>query len=128
VKNWWTKHDLLYCMQKIKEENRVSSATLLLRVDWHVSLSNCLFLTSPKLMRITEVVTATGVSRLPVMARERKFLCEGPPLLGRSRITPRPRRMCRLRFPQVMRPLLLRCECFESGFVFRWVVFCLGFK
>jgi hypothetical protein len=25
VKNWWTKHGLPYCMQQIKEKNRVSS-------------------------------------------------------------------------------------------------------
>jgi hypothetical protein len=27
VKNWWTKHGLSYCMQKIEEENRVSFTT-----------------------------------------------------------------------------------------------------
>jgi hypothetical protein len=25
VKNWWTRHGLPYCMQKIEDENRVSS-------------------------------------------------------------------------------------------------------
>jgi hypothetical protein len=29
VKHWWTNHGLPYCMQKIEEENRVSSAILL---------------------------------------------------------------------------------------------------
>jgi hypothetical protein len=28
VKNWWTKHSLPFCMQKIEEENRVSVVTL----------------------------------------------------------------------------------------------------
>jgi hypothetical protein len=28
VKNWWTKHGLPYCVQKIEEENRVSFITL----------------------------------------------------------------------------------------------------
>jgi hypothetical protein len=28
VKNWWTKHNLPYYMQKIEEENRVSFVTL----------------------------------------------------------------------------------------------------
>jgi hypothetical protein len=28
VRNWWTNHGLPYCMQKIKEENRVSFATM----------------------------------------------------------------------------------------------------
>jgi hypothetical protein len=28
MKNWWTNHDLPYCMQKIEEENRVSFATM----------------------------------------------------------------------------------------------------
>jgi hypothetical protein len=31
VKHWWTNHGLPYCMQKIEEENRVSSAILLFR-------------------------------------------------------------------------------------------------
>jgi hypothetical protein len=31
VKHWWTNHGLSYCMQKIEEENRVSSAILLFR-------------------------------------------------------------------------------------------------
>jgi hypothetical protein len=56
VKNCWTKHGLPYCMQKIEEENWVSSATLSLGVDLCVSLSNYLFLTSPRLMKISEVV------------------------------------------------------------------------
>jgi hypothetical protein len=29
VKHWWTNHGLPYCMQKIEEENRVSSSILL---------------------------------------------------------------------------------------------------
>jgi hypothetical protein len=128
VKNWWTKHCLPYCMQKIEEENRVSSATLLLRVDWRISLSKCLFLTSPKQMRISEAVTAMRVSRLPVMARRQKFWCEGLPQLGRLGMMLKRRRMCPLRFSWLMQSLLRRCECFESEFVFRWVVFCLGFK
>jgi hypothetical protein len=65
-------------MQKIKEENRVSSTTLFLGVDKCISLSNCLFFTSPRLMKIPEM----RVLRLPVMACKWKFLCEGPPLLG----------------------------------------------
>jgi hypothetical protein len=28
MKNWWTNHDLPYCMQKIEEENRVSFTTM----------------------------------------------------------------------------------------------------
>jgi hypothetical protein len=28
VKNWWTKHGLPFCMQKIEEETRVSFITL----------------------------------------------------------------------------------------------------
>jgi hypothetical protein len=28
MKNWWTKHGLPYCMQKIEEENWVSFVTL----------------------------------------------------------------------------------------------------
>jgi hypothetical protein len=28
VKNWWTKHGLPYCMQRIEEENQVSFATM----------------------------------------------------------------------------------------------------
>jgi hypothetical protein len=28
MKNWWTKHGLPYCMQKIEEENWVSFITL----------------------------------------------------------------------------------------------------
>jgi hypothetical protein len=70
-------------MQKIEEENRVSSATLFLRVDLRISLSNCLFMTSPRVMKISEAVMATRVSRLPVMVHKQKFLCEGPLLLGR---------------------------------------------
>jgi hypothetical protein len=31
VKHWWTNHGLPYCMQKIEEESRVSSAILLFR-------------------------------------------------------------------------------------------------
>jgi hypothetical protein len=70
VKNWWTKHGLPYCMQMIEEENQVSSATLFLRVDWCISLSNCFFLTSPRWMKILEVVMAMGVSTLLVMVRK----------------------------------------------------------
>jgi hypothetical protein len=51
MKNWWTKHGLSYFMQKIEEENRVSSDTLSLEVGLCMSLYNCLFLTSPKLMK-----------------------------------------------------------------------------
>jgi hypothetical protein len=40
VKNWWTKHGLSYCMQKIKEENRVSFGTLSLAVTLRMLLSN----------------------------------------------------------------------------------------
>jgi hypothetical protein len=99
VKNWWTKHGLLYCMQKIEEENRVSSSTLPLGVDLCMSLSNYLLLTSPKLLKISEVVMAMRVSRLQVMARKPRFQCEGPLLLGRPGITPKWRRMCRQRLP-----------------------------
>jgi hypothetical protein len=28
VKNWWTKHGLLFCIQKIEEENWVSFITI----------------------------------------------------------------------------------------------------
>jgi hypothetical protein len=73
VKNWWTKHGLPYCMQKIKEENRVSSSTLSLGADLCMSLSNYLLLTSLKLLKILEVVTAMRVSRLQVMARKPRF-------------------------------------------------------
>jgi hypothetical protein len=97
VKIWWTKHGLLYCMQKIEEENRLSSGTLSIGVDLCMSLPNYLFLTSPKLMKILEAVTATRVSRLSVMARKQRFLCEGPPLLGRLGITPRRRQTCQRR-------------------------------
>jgi hypothetical protein len=97
VKNWWTKHGL-------------SS----LGVDLLMSLPNYLFLTSPKLMKISEVVTATRVSRLLVMACKQRFLCEGPPLLGQLGITPRQRQMCRRRLPRLMRPLLRRCECLRA--------------
>jgi hypothetical protein len=82
-------------MQKIEEENRVSSGTMSLGVDLRMSLPNYLFLTSPKLMKILEVVTAMRVSRLSVMARKQRFLCEGPPLLGRLGIMPSRRQMCR---------------------------------
>jgi hypothetical protein len=99
MKNWLTKHHLPYCMRRIEEENRVSSGTLSLGVDLHMSLFNCLFLTSPMLMKVSEVVMATRVLRLSVMARRQRFLCEGPPLLGRLWITPRWRRMCRRRLP-----------------------------
>jgi hypothetical protein len=67
----------------------VSSGTLSLGVDLCMSLFNYLFLTSPKLMKVSEVVMVTRVSRLPVMARKQRFLCEGPPLLGWLWITPR---------------------------------------
>jgi hypothetical protein len=67
---------------KIKEENWVSFATLSLGVDLRMSLSNYLFLTSPMLMKLSEVVTFTRISRLPVMARKQRFLCEEPLLLG----------------------------------------------
>jgi hypothetical protein len=95
-------------MQKIEEENWVSSATLSLGVDLCVSLSNYLFLTSPRLMKISEVVIAMRVLRLPVIARKWRFLCEGPLLLGQLGITPR------RRLPRLMWPLLQRCECLRA--------------
>jgi hypothetical protein len=76
VKNWWTKHGLPYCMQKIEEENRVSSGTLSLVVGLCMSLSNCLFLISPKLMKALEVVTSMKASRLPEMALKQRLLRE----------------------------------------------------
>jgi hypothetical protein len=51
IKNCWTKHGLPYCMHKIEEVNRVSSGTLSLGLGLCMSLSSCLFLTSPKLMK-----------------------------------------------------------------------------
>jgi hypothetical protein len=39
MKNWWTKHGLPYCLQKIEEENRVSFGTLSLGVTLRMSLS-----------------------------------------------------------------------------------------
>jgi hypothetical protein len=111
VKNWWTKHGLPYCMQNIKEENWVSSATLFLWVDKRISLSNYLILASPRLMKIQEAVMATRVSTLPVMAHKRKFLCEGPLLLRQLGMTLRQRRARRRRFPWPMWPLLRKCEC-----------------
>jgi hypothetical protein len=91
MKNWWTKHGLPYFMQKIKEENWVSSSTLSLGADLRVSMSNYLFLTSLKLMKISEVVMAVRVLRLLVMVHKQRFLREGPPLLGRLGITSRQR-------------------------------------
>jgi hypothetical protein len=108
VKNCWTKHGLPYCMQKIKEENWVSSTTLSLGVDLRVSLSNYPFLTSPRLMKISEAVIAMRVLRLLVIACKWRFLCEGPPLLGQLGITPR------RRLPRLMWPLLQRCECLRA--------------
>jgi hypothetical protein len=128
VKNWWTKHGLPYYMQKIDKEIRVSSAALFLEVDKRISLSNCLFLTSPRLMKIPVAMVAMRVSRLPVMARKRKFLCEEPPLLGQLGVSPRWRQMCLWRLPRVMRPLLRRGECLRADLFFEWVVFCLEFK
>jgi hypothetical protein len=91
MKNWWTKHGLPYCMQKIEEENWVSSDTLSLGVDLCMSLSNYLFLTSPKLMKASKVVTSMRASRLPEMACKRRLLHEGPPLLRWLGIMPRQR-------------------------------------
>jgi hypothetical protein len=67
---------MLYCMQKIEEENRVSSGTLSLWVNLCISLSNCLLLTSPNLMKASEVVLSTRASRLLEMAHKRRLLCE----------------------------------------------------
>jgi hypothetical protein len=81
VKNWWAKHGLSYCMQKIEEENRVSSDTFSLGVGLCVSLSSYLFLPSPKLMKASEVVMSMRALRLPVMAHKRRLQCEGSLLL-----------------------------------------------
>jgi hypothetical protein len=68
-----TSSTVLYV--KDQRKNGVSSGTLSLVVDLRMSLFHCLFLTSPKLMKVSEVVMATRVSRLPVMARKQRFLC-----------------------------------------------------
>jgi hypothetical protein len=111
VKNWWTKHGLPYCMQKIEEENRVSFGTLSLEVTLCMPLFNFLFLISLKLMKVSKVVMATSMSSLSVMAHKRRFFCAEPPLLGWLGITLWQRRMCRRRLPRLMRSPLLRCEC-----------------
>jgi hypothetical protein len=87
VRNWWTEHGLPYYMQKVKEENRVSSATLFLGVDLHESLCNSLFLTGQRLMKISEAVMTMRVLRLPVIACKWRFLCVVSPLLGWMGIT-----------------------------------------
>jgi hypothetical protein len=76
VKNWWTKHGLPYCMQKIEEENRVSFGTLSLGVTLCMPLFNFLFLISLKLMKVSKVVMATSMSSLSVMAHKRRFFAQ----------------------------------------------------
>jgi hypothetical protein len=46
LKNWWTKHGLPYCMQKIEEENRVIFVALSLVVTFCMSMSNFCFLSA----------------------------------------------------------------------------------
>jgi hypothetical protein len=77
MKNWWTKHGLLYYMQKIKEENRVSSDKLSLRVNLCMSLSNYLLFTSPKVTKALEVMASMRTSKLLVMAHRRRLLRGG---------------------------------------------------
>jgi hypothetical protein len=81
MKNWWTKHGLPHYMQKIEEENWVSSSVYYLHVNLCVSLSNYLFLTSPKVMKASEVISSTRAPRRAETARERRLLREGPLLL-----------------------------------------------
>jgi hypothetical protein len=62
VKNWWTKHGLPYCMQQIEEQNRVSCSIYSLQASLCAS-SDCLFLSSPELMKASEVITPTRALR-----------------------------------------------------------------
>jgi hypothetical protein len=95
MKNWWTKHGLLYYMQKIKEENRVSSDKLSLRVNLCMSLSNYLLFTSPKVTKALEVMASMRASKLLVMAHRRRLLRGGPPLLRWQGVMPKWRRTYR---------------------------------
>jgi hypothetical protein len=89
VKNWWTKHGLPYCMQKIEQENWGSFSIQSLQVNLCVSLSNCLFLTNPRVMEALKVITSLRASKLVEMVPKRRLLCEGTLLLRWLGITPR---------------------------------------
>jgi hypothetical protein len=64
VTHWWTQKGMPYCMQKIEEENGLSSGTLFL-VDKFISPSNDLFLTSRRPMRIPSAIGAPRMLTLP---------------------------------------------------------------
>jgi hypothetical protein len=78
-------------MRKIKEENWVSSGIQSLQINLCVSLSNCLFLTRPKVMKTSKVITSMRASRLAEMGRKQRLMREGPPLLRWLTIIPRQR-------------------------------------
>jgi hypothetical protein len=75
-----------------------------------VSLSN-FFLTRPKVLKMSKVLTSMRVSRLVEMAHEWRFLREGPPLLKRLVMMPRQRRTYQRKLSRLMQSLLQRCEC-----------------
>jgi hypothetical protein len=99
VKNWWTKHGLPYCMQKIEEENRVSFGIQSLQINLCVSLPNSLFLTSLRVMEALKVITLMRASKL----------------LRRLWITLRQRLTYRRGLSPLMQPLLWRCECLRAN-------------
>jgi hypothetical protein len=82
VNYWWMKHGLPYSMQQIEEQNRVSCSIYSLQENLCVSF-DCLFLSSPELMKASEVVTSTRALRRAEMACEQRLLHEGPPQLRR---------------------------------------------
>jgi hypothetical protein len=80
VINWWTKHGLPYCMQQIEEQNQVSCGIYSLQASVYVS-SDCLFLSSLKLMKASKVNTPMRVLKRAETTCEWRLLCEGPPWL-----------------------------------------------
>jgi hypothetical protein len=86
---WFT---VLYAKDQRREPGELQY--IVFRGNFAYVIVYLLFLISPKLMKVSEVVTAMRASRLPEMAHRRRFLCEGPPLLGWLGIMPRRKRMC----------------------------------